>query len=305
MPPAGVLIVGCGYSGLAIARLLVKQGIPVVGTTRDPARFSEIQSTGALPHLFQSQSARKTDQLPIGVDHAVICVGPPWNDPYDPTEDLARALLPLGLKRVVYLSSTSVYGDKQGAWVDEDSECTPSSSAGRRRLAAENVLLSLAKTDDFPVVITRLPGIYGPQRSLLDRIRSGRFRLIAGQDSYSNRIHVDDLARGVMAALELGQTGRIYLITDNHPALLSEVAHYCAGLLHQPLPPPLSVEEANTELEPSRRSLLMDNKRLRNDRLRTELGVNPLFPSYLEGIRSIWEADEHPSKAGPVHTASL
>lgn len=291
--PSGVLIIGCGYSGMAIARLLTQRGIPVVGTTQNSDRFSEIERSGAIPLLYRIQPDLEPLRLPISIDHAVICVGPPWNDPYDPTGDLAKVLLSLELNRVVYLSSTSVYGDKQGAWVDEESECTPSSSAGIRRLNAENLLLSLYNRVHFPVIIARLPGIYGPGRSLLDRIRCGRFQLIDGHNSYSNRIHVDDLAQGVVAALHRGRTGRTYLLSDDEPALLSDVARYCSELLGIALPEPLSVDQATKEWDPSRRSLVMDSKRIRNDRFHTELGVVLTYPSYREGIRSVWESEQH------------
>jgi nucleoside-diphosphate-sugar epimerase len=286
-----VLLAGCGYSALAIARALRDEAIPVFGTTRHPERFAEIEAAGATPVLYGAGGPLPHEVL-AAIDTVVDSMGPPWSDEPDPTPALLASLHGAQLRAFVYLSSTAVYGDHHGALVDEDSECRPTAPAGIRRLAAESHLLREHAERGLPVRICRLPGIYGPGRSLLDRVRQGRFRVISGQVPLSNRIHVDDIARGVLAAIHRGAPGRVYLICDGNPAPLDEVGRFASELVGVPLPPALTAETARATLDPSTLAMLSDSKRLSNRRMREELGVEPLYPSYREGLTAIFRAEK-------------
>jgi nucleoside-diphosphate-sugar epimerase len=289
-PARGILIVGCGYSGEEIARQARARGIPVWGTTRSDARLDAIALTGATP-LRYSAGEGLPEALRTEVSAVVDCVGPPWSDAPDPTPAILADLDGYSLDKFVYLSSTSVYGDKGGAWVDEDTPCEPGTPAGVRRLDAEHLLLDRHRATGLPVVIARLPGIYGPGRSLLDRVRSGQLRLVAGRIPYSNRIHVHDLAQGVLAAIDRGEPGRTYLLADGQPDRLDAIAALAAELVGVELPAPIPQDVAEREIPPNRLGLLTDSKRLDNTRMRAELGVALRYPTFEAGLRAVFAAD--------------
>jgi nucleoside-diphosphate-sugar epimerase len=184
-----------------------------------------------------------------------------------------------------YLSTTGVYGDRGGAWVDEDSALTPTGERGRRRVAAEDAWLELWERDARPVHLFRLAGIYGPGRSALDTVRNGTARRIDKPGQVFSRIHVDDIAAVLQASIARPRPGAAYNLCDDEAAPPQEVVAFACALLGREAPPLVPFEAA--ELSDMARSFYRDNKRVSNARIKDELGVALAYPSYREGLRAI------------------
>jgi nucleoside-diphosphate-sugar epimerase len=202
----------------------------------------------------------------------------------DPTADLIRACEGEGIGRFVYLGSTAIYGSVDADWVDEETPVRPDSPRSRARLEAEQAVLRAHRERGFPGVIVRAPGIYGPGRTLAHRIRRGSYRVTGDGQNYVNRIHVEDLARVLLAAAERGRSGAIYVAGDDCPERARVVADFCAALIGMPPPPSIDPAEAARGMGESDFAMTRGNKRIRNRRMREELGVRLQYPSYREGI---------------------
>ncbi len=199
-------------------------------------------------------------------------------------DDLAAA----PLRSVVYLSTIGVYGDHQGAWVDETSPCHPVSLRTRQRIEAEDAWRAFAAETGVPLAIIRLAGIYGPGRGPFDKIRRGTARRIVKPGQVFNRIHVDDIAAIVDAAFEQRADG-IFNAADDEPAPPEEVLAHAASLLG--LPPPTEIAFDDAEMTPMARSFYGENKRVRNDRIKSNLGIRLAHPTYREGLAAILAAE--------------
>jgi nucleoside-diphosphate-sugar epimerase len=186
---------------------------------------------------------------------------------------------------VGYLSTTGVYGDRAGGWVDESGELRPTGDRGRRRVAAETAWLDLWRRRGVPVHVFRLAGIYGPRRSAFDSLRQARAQRIDKPGQVFSRIHVDDIAAVLSVSMAKPNPGAIYNVCDDDPAAPAEVIAYAAGLLGIELPP--LVPFAQAELSDMAQSFYADNKRVRNDRIKRELGVELAYPDYRQGLAAI------------------
>jgi nucleoside-diphosphate-sugar epimerase len=184
-----------------------------------------------------------------------------------------------------YLSTTGVYGDRRGGWVFETSRLAAQSVEGARRVGAERDWFEVGRGMGLTVTAFRLPGIYGPGRSTLDRLREGRARRIASHGHVFSRIHVDDLAAGLEASLLQPRAGGAYNLCDDEPCPNSEVVAYAAGLLHLPLPP--EVDLADARLPPAALRFYAESKRVSNALAKAELGWRPAYPTYREGLRAV------------------
>jgi nucleoside-diphosphate-sugar epimerase len=189
---------------------------------------------------------------------------------------------------VGYLSTTGVYGDRDGGWVDETSELRPSGARGRRRVAAETAWLDLWRDRGVPVHIFRLAGIYGPGRSPFDALRAGTAKRIVKPGQVFSRIHVDDLASVLLSSIARPRPGAVYNVCDDEPASPADVVAHAAQLLGAPPPPLVSFDEA--ALSPMARSFYADNKRVSNALIKTELGVRLRYPDYRAGLAAILAA---------------
>ena len=187
-----------------------------------------------------------------------------------------------------YLSTTGVYGDRQGRWVFETSRLSAQSAEGARRVAAERDWLEVGRGMGLTIAVFRLPGIYGPGRSALDRLRAGHARRIAAPGQVFSRIHVDDLASGLAASMARPRAGGIYNLCDDAPAPNSEVIAYAAGLLGLEVPPEVPLAEAG--LSPEALRFYAESKRVANARAKAELGWRLAYPSYREGLSAILAA---------------
>jgi nucleoside-diphosphate-sugar epimerase len=270
-----VLILGCGYSGQRVAHRLLNGGARVTATSRHPGRpaMVALAQAGARILPFDVTNPATFEQLRAAVEKETIVLhslpvvgssGAPW----DPTPT-ALEILGDRASRLVYLSTTGVYGNK--AAVDETTPAAPASGRQKLRLAAEQAVAA----GPWPSLILRPAAIYGPGRGVHVRLREGTFKLLGDGSNFISRIHVDDLARIVEAALFSKLTGA-YPVADDEPCPSREIVAFCAALLGLPLPPSARPEE----LDETRRS----DRRVDGRRIRTLLGVELAYPSYRTGI---------------------
>ncbi len=268
----------------------------VWGTTRDPDKIEEIAALGVTPLLFDGNARPSGERPPLfSCDHILLSIAP--GEAGDPVlrhfaEDIAAAKP----KVLVYLSTVGVYGDHGGAWVDEASECRPVSTRSRERVAAEEAWRRFADKTGAPLAIVRLAGIYGPGRGPFEKIRRGTARRIVKPGQVFNRIHVEDIANMVNAAFTQRADG-VFNGSDDEPAPPQDVLAYAAGLLGLPLPPEVPFETA--KLSDMARSFYGESKRVRNDRIKRELGVHLAFPTYREGLKAVLEAEGSASVKPP------
>jgi nucleoside-diphosphate-sugar epimerase len=182
---------------------------------------------------------------------------------------------------VGYLSTTAVYGDHQGGWVDEETPLTPSTERGAARVRAEADWAALG----LPLHIFRLAGIYGPGRGPFEKVRDGTARRIIKPGQVFSRIHVEDIAQVVAASMARPRPGAVYNVCDDDPAPPEDVIGHAAELLHLPVPPAIPYDQA--EMTPMARSFYAESKRVRNDRIKDELGVRLRYPTYREGLAAL------------------
>ena len=275
-----LLSLGHGYTASALSARLLAQGWQVIGTTRDPSRTAALRQTGVEPLLLPADLAPALARA----SHILASAAP--EDGGDPFLGLAghaiRAARPAW---VAYLSTTAVYGDHHGAWVDEDTPVNPQSARAVQRVLAERQWLATG----LPVQIFRLAGIYGPGRGPFQKVRDGSARRILKAGQVFSRIHVDDIAAVLLASIAHPDPGRIYNTCDNDPAPPEDVLSHAARLLHLPDPPGIPFDRA--EMTPMARSFYTENKRVRNDRIKTELGVRLAYPTYREGLAALLAAE--------------
>jgi nucleoside-diphosphate-sugar epimerase len=288
MTPPRLFCFGLGYSAEVLARRLGSQGWRVAGTCRSPERQAELGAAGVEAWLFDRSQPLAGAALD-GTTHLLSSVPPDRQG--DPVLDLcteAVGHLP-GLAWVGYLSTTSVYGDRAGGWVDEASALEPSGERGRRRVAAEAGWLELGRRHGPPVHVFRLAGIYGPGRSPFDKLRAGTAQRIAKPGQVFGRIHVEDIAATLIASMARPDPGGVYNVCDDDPAAPEAVVAYAAELLGVAPPPLVPLVEA--DLSPIARSFYEDSKRVSNQRIKRELGVNLAYPDYRGGLRSVLAAE--------------
>jgi len=282
---------GLGYSARHLAHRLADEGWHIAGTSRTATGVQHIRSLGYMGYVFDGMTPGLGAGPGTGVGAAVqrashIVVSAPPDATGDPVlrhhgEDIASS----GVGWIGYLSTIGVYGDHGGGWVDEDTPAQPASDRSRRRLIAEQQWLAFGQETGKRVEIFRLAGIYGPGSSAIDTLRQGSARSIIKPGQVFNRIHVEDIARTLIAAFSRPHLHAIYNVTDDEPAPPQDVTAYAARLLGLPPPPEIPIGEA--ELSEMGRSFYAENKRVRNDRIRTELGVQLAFPTYREGLAAL------------------
>lgn len=269
----------------------MQKGWKISGTTRSKEKLDDLKSRGIHAHLFSLENPLAA---PFDILHSVthLLISTPPNDEGDPVFQLHKddlSALP-NLKWLGYLSTTGVYGNKNGAWVDEKTETNPTSKRGSRRLSAEKQWLSLNDGTSCPVHIFRLAGIYGPGRSALDSVRAGVARRINKPDHCFGRIHVEDIAHILETSMKTPQAASIYNVSDDLPVPSHTVIEYACDLLGRPYPPMIDFEEA--DLTPMTRSFYMDNKKIKNERIKNDLGVKLKYPDYKAGLQGCLEAEE-------------
>ena len=281
-----LFVFGLGYTGHALARRQRQLGWRVSGTSRKPDVVARLQDAGI--EAIAIEEAPASEQVAEALAEAthLVCTVPP-DARGDPTLRLYGEAIDAAphLSWIGYLSTTGVYGDHGGGWVDEATPPTPTSERSRRRVAAEQAWLSLQKPSGPSVQIFRLAGIYGPDRNPLGALRAGRARRIVKPGQVFSRVHVDDIVRALQASMARPNPGAIYNVCDDEAADPAEVVAYAAELLGMEPPPAIPFAEA--DLSPMARSFYADNRRVSNRRIKEELGVVLKYPSYREGLRAL------------------
>ncbi len=283
-----LFIFGLGYSGLEIAKLAKAQGWSVAGTCTTEEKARRLRAEGIEAHAFDGTAPLSAQSF--GEASHVVCTVAP-GAAGDPA--LRTSLTLLGRARWLgYLSTTGVYGDHEGAWVDETTPTLATQPRSLQRLAAEQGWRDVASESGAALHIFRLPGIYGPGRSTLDRVADGSARRIDKPGQFFSRIHVTDLAASVLKAMDRELGIEIWNVADDLPAANAEVIAYACELLGRPVPPAIPWEEAAPAMTPMARSFYAESRRVRNDKLKRELGVLLRHPTYREGLKAIANAGE-------------
>lgn len=283
------LIAGAGYTGLRLARRL-QPSWQVVALVRSEQSATQLTEAGLEVLRTDLDGRLDSDALAIA-DGAAIAylVPPPESNNGDPR--LACFLGALGESRpdvVLYMSTTGVYGDTRGEIVTEASPVAPSSERGRRRAAAEEIVGEWCSTRGVRSVVLRVPGIYGPGRLPLDRLRRGEPALQPADSGPGNRIHVDDLVTACVAALERPVRG-VFNVTDGEHASTTHFLQRTAALAGLPPPPLVALSEAPGRISPGMLSFLVESRRVDNRRMREELGVRPRYARLDAGIAASLE----------------
>jgi nucleoside-diphosphate-sugar epimerase len=283
--PGTLLCFGLGYSAGFLARALEVEGWRILGTRRKEAAAANLAAHGIEAHLFErGRPLGDARALLAEVTHVLSSVPP--DELGDPVLDLHAADLAAASPRWVgYLSTTGVYGDRGGGWVDESSALVPTGERGRRRVEAEARWLDLHRRHGLPVHVFRLAGIYGPGRSALDAVRAGRAQRIDKPGQVFSRIHVVDIVQALRASMAAPEPGAVYNLCDDDPAPPADVIAFACELLGVPAPPLVPFAEA--ALSEMARSFYADSKRVSNRRLKEALGVRLLYPSYRDGLRAL------------------
>ncbi len=284
---------GLGYTASRLASVLAVDGWSVAGTCRSAEALATFTAAGMDAFMFDGTRPMDAPARALaGATHILTSVPP--DDDGDPVlrhhgEDIMALSGAGGLQWVGYLSTTGVYGDAGGGWVDETSPLAPGGARGRRRVGAERSWLELHRDRGVAVHLFRLAGIYGPGRNAIEQIRSGVARRIVKPGHVFSRIHVDDIVAVLLASIARPHPAAAYNVCDDRPAASHDVMEFACGLLG--VAPPPAADFADAELSPMARSFYADNRRVRNDRIKDELGVTLAYPDYEAGLRAILAAE--------------
>jgi nucleoside-diphosphate-sugar epimerase len=284
-----VFFFGLGYCAEALIRRA--PSIEASGTARSDERVAALRAIGVDAHLFDGVRADPGIEPALERADAIVVSIPPRGPGEGPLERFAAALgKALALRRILYYSTIGVYGDHGGQWVDETSATLTRSDRGLARLAEEARWIEAGRARRVGVDILRLPGIYGPGRNALERLRAGDACRIVRPGHVSNRAHVDDIAEVTRLVLTAGLEGQIWNVADDEPAPPQDVIAYAATLLGVALPPEQAFDEA--DLSPMAASFFADEKRISAAKAKALLGFVPAYPTYREGLRALFDAGE-------------
>jgi len=278
-------VVGCGYTGRRLLQLCREPVRDCAGTARSDESLAQIRALGG--HALRLDLDRPAARLP-----AEYCAGrglvymapPPQAGATDPRLRNFLAALPAAPAKLVYLSTTAVYGDTGGAVVTEDTPPAPASERGQRRLDAEHAALHWGDATGVAVCILRVPGIYGPGRLPIERIRQGAPVVQAGEAGPGNRIHVDDLAGACLAAVDYPGAQRVFNVGDGDHASMTAYFRAVAEAAGLAPPPELPLQELLAQVSPAMRGFLVESRRVDTTRMRRELGFAPRYASPAAGI---------------------
>lgn len=290
LPLGRLFVFGLGYTALVLAERLKRHGWTVAGTVQSEERRAELAAAGITAHVFDgARPFPEFDTVLPGRTHILASI-PPVGDSDPVLAHHAAALAALkGVKWIGYLSTTGVYGNTGGDWVDERAGLHPTGPRGHARVAAEEAWLDLVHVG-LPVHVFRLAGIYGPGRNALDAVRAGTARRIIKPGQVFSRIHVDDIAAVLEASMAKPNPGAVYNVCDDEPAPPQDVIAYAAALLGAPPPPDIPFAEAAQSMSAMALSFYDDNRRVANRRIKDELGVTLAYPDYRAGLKALLQA---------------
>ena len=276
-----LLAMGLGYSAAALSRRLLAQGWRVIGTTRSPEKAARLQAQGIEPLIWPGTPL---DGALAEATHILLSIAPDAaGDPVIVAE--AEALRRAKPEWVGYLSTTGVYGDHDGGWVDETTPLTPGTARGGQRVLAEAQWQALAADQGWPLHIFRLAGIYGPGRGPFRKVKDGTAQRIVKPGQFFSRIHVEDIGQVLDASIHRPDPGAVYNVCDDDPSPPQDVLAHAAELLGLPIPPEVDIDKA--DMTPMARSFYAESKRVRNDRMKRGLGIKLLYPTYRDGLAAL------------------
>ncbi len=288
MQENSVFIAGCGDIGRRIAALHRARGDVVGALARSQASERLLQTLGVAAVMGDLDDAHSLGKFALHQAETYYFVPPPEHGESDPRMEHFLAALDRGSlpKKIVYISTSGVYGDHRGGWVTEQTPPAPQTSRAKARLAAETALLGWSRRTHVPVVILRVGGIYGPGRLPIERIRRAAPLVRREEAPYTNRIHADDLARACLAAMERGAPGGIYNVCDGEHGPMTDYFNAVADAHGLPRPPLVSLAEAQKVFSPGMLSYLNESRRMDNRRMREELGVTLIYPTLEQGLKA-------------------
>lgn len=280
------LIVGCGDLGRRIAEKLLRQDASVSGLVRSDESARQLAHAGITPCIADLDSAI----APVDIDakHLLYLAPPPPQGSVDTRMQHFLDAVSGTPESLIYLSTTGVYGDCQGAWIDETAAVAPKAERAKRRLDAEQQVRQKAAREGWPHIIIRVAGIYGPNRLPLKRLQNQEPLLCADQAPFTNRIHVDDLASIILALREKGRDGETYNVTDGKPGNMTDYFLRVADFAGLPHPPTISMTEAQHVLSKGLLSYLQESRRLSNAKLMADLDLELEYPTLDDGLAAIF-----------------
>ena len=286
-----LLVFGMGFSARHFAQRRLAQGDSVTGTVRTSDKAASLARLGFTMRVFSNGADNNVIETDIASSDAVLVSVPPNTDGDPVLQSYAAQLATApNLRWIGYLSTIGVYGDHGGAWVDETTPVNATSIRSLHRAAAERAWLSFGGSSGKSVHIFRLAGIYGPGRNQLMQLSEGTAKRVIKPGQVFNRVHVEDISRTLDASLSRPRPGGIYNVTDDEPAPPQDVVAYAAHLCGLDPPPEIKLEDA--QLTPMGRSFYDENKRVRNRLIRDELGVTLAYPTFREGLTSLYNEGE-------------
>jgi nucleoside-diphosphate-sugar epimerase len=282
-----VFIIGCGDTGRRLAALYRAEGMPVTGLVRSEDSARELQAAGIDPIRTDLDG----DDLPAmpSLGAAIFYFAPPIDVGADDVriERLLAHLEVSGVpQRFLYMSTTGVYGDCKGRWIDELEPTNPATLRAQRRVAAEKSVREWCEANGVPWVILRVPAIYGPGRLLTERLKAGLPAVRPEECSFTNRIHIDDLVNVCHVTMAKAPANSLYNASDGQPTTLTDYLFKLADLTGLPRPPVISMYEAERTLSPSVMSFLKESKRIHNNKLLAEVGITLRYPDLLSGLKA-------------------
>jgi nucleoside-diphosphate-sugar epimerase len=288
-----LFVFGLGYSALNFVLKHRQEFTNVAGTVTSAEKKTQLMEAGIETYLFSQDEA--DPEIADALTRAdILLVSTPPGAAGDPV--LTKYALPLlrakSIRKIIYLSTVGIYGDRGGAWVDETSMPMTTNERSLMRLAVENLWRALVREGDRSLYVLRLSGIYGPDRNALVQLRKGTAKRLVKPGQVFNRIHVEDVTQAIALCCqrEAGTEDLVFNITDNEPAPAQDVVAYAASLLE--IEPPPEIDFAPADLTEMARSFYSECKRVSNKLARQQLNFKPRYPSYREGMRALWAAGE-------------
>lgn len=280
---------GYGYSASYLAKILRKEGWKLSGTTRSNSKVNKMWEHGVEPHIWTGETPMEAPlRVTKGVTHILHSIPPTQGfDPVMKHHHRLLSRLSPDLSWYGYISTTSVYGDTQGQWAEEDFEPNPGLARGKARLRVENTHQALCKQTGLPLHIFRAGAIYGPIRNAIRRALSGNAQLIHKAGHQTSRIHVEDLAQVLRASMDKPNPGAVYNAVDDMPTGFELPTALAYELIGKPIPPTLEYEEVKDELAPSVNLFFAESRLVSNGKIKSELGIELIYPTYKEGLEAI------------------
>lgn len=280
-----ITIFGCGYLGSRLALAHQALGDEVLAVVRTPESAARLNAQGIKAQVLDLDADDMDALLEALLQPSLsyYLIPPPKSGSIDNRSQKLLERLE-GPGRVVLASTTGVYGDCQGEWVDETRAPNPIEPRAWRRLSAEDQWRSWAENNQAELVILRLPGFYGPGRLPRKRLEQGLPVLVEAESPWSNRIHIEDLVRACLAAMEQGRAGEVYNLSDGHPGTMTEYFNQVAEHLGLPRPPQISLEQVSEQLSEGMQGYLRESRRIDNSKMLRELGVQLQYPHLTQGL---------------------